>query len=85
VENNITLICTPMTFYSDKDEDACFEWLYKIKSISKMGGIGNELHLFIDQKKLSQDEIVDLLGIFRRYKFKNKKQLEQLKCIINMV
>ena len=69
-----------MRFYSKKDEDALFEWLYKIKSISKIEGIGKELHLSVDIDKLSKDDIKDFVGIFKRYKFKNHSQLQNLSC-----
>jgi hypothetical protein len=74
----ITLICTPLTFYSNKDEDALFEWLYNIECINKIQGIGRELHLDINISKLSNDDIYDFNGSFKRYKFKNYKQLQQL-------
>ncbi len=78
MKKHITLICTPLAFYSNKDEDALFEWLYKIKSIKKIQGIGRELYVDVDTSKVSYDEFCDFIGIFKRYKFKNYQQLEQL-------
>ena len=78
MKKNITLICTPLAFYSQKDEDALFEWFDKIKSIKKIQGVGRELYVDIDSSKLSYAEFCDFIGIFKRYKFKNYQQLEQL-------
>ena len=78
MKKDITLVCTPLTFYSHKDEDALFEWLDKIKSIKKIQGIGRDLHVDIDPSQLSYTDICDFIGIFKRYKFKNYNQLEQL-------
>ena len=35
MNEQITLICTPLKFYTDNDEALCFEWIEKIKSIKR--------------------------------------------------
>lgn len=81
MENKIVIICAPMHFYSYKDEDAFFEWLYAIKSITKIEGIGRELYVDIDPLMLSNEEVKDFFGFFKRYKLKNKTQLKKLVCV----
>ncbi len=64
------LICTPLRFYCQNDETVYFEWISKIKSIKNVQGIGRELHLTIDTNKISNQDLLDLMGLFARYKFK---------------
>lgn len=65
----VILICTPLTFYAQNDENAFFEWLQKIPCIEKYEGIGKELHLHIPKKEISDDNLLELFGIFQRYNF----------------
>lgn len=65
----ITLVCTPLKFHRGNDENMFFEWLDKIKCIKAVKGVGRELHLFIDSNIISDEELLDLMGLFTRYKF----------------
>lgn len=65
----VKLICTPLSFYTENDEEAFFSWLEKISCIEKYEGIGNELHLYVTSKNISIMELRDLIGIFDRYDF----------------
>jgi len=75
----IILVCSPLRFYTQTDESFLFKWLKKIKSIEKIEGIGNELHLHIKSNKISNENLLELIGIFDRYKFKS----DQLKVFKN--
>lgn len=75
MNSKITLICTPMRFYSHNDEELLFAWINKIPSISHVEGIGRELHMHIISNTIPNNELRDLIGIFQRYKF-DKKQLK---------
>jgi hypothetical protein len=75
---DIFIICTPLRFYSPYDEVVLFEWIKKIPCIKKVEGIGRALHLYISSP-VSNEEMRECIGLFRRYKFKNDKQLEQFK------
>lgn len=75
----IVLICTPLRFYTQNDEALLFEWIQKIKSIKNVKGIGKELHLFFASNQIPNDDLLDLIGVFDRYKFDNK----QLKVFAN--
>lgn len=72
----ITLICTPLKFYAPLDEDALFEWLNKIECIESYKGIGEELHIYLKTSSITRREAWNLRGVFKRYKFKNREQLE---------
>lgn len=74
----VILICTPLTFYVENDENAFFEWLNKISCIDKYQGIGRELHLHISSDNISDDELLELFGIFQRYNF-DQSQLKRFK------
>lgn len=80
---NVILVCTALRFYAPNDEVALFERLRKITCISEIKGVGKELHISIASSKISDDELRDLLGIFKRYNFENSKQLEVFKDVNN--
>ena len=79
MNNEIILICSPLRFYTQNDEQLCFDWIEKIKGIKKYEGVGRELHLHILSKDISNDDLLDLIGLFDRYKF----NADQLKVFMN--
>lgn len=66
-----------MKFYSPEDEELLFTWLDKIDCIKNYHGIGRELHVTIS-RPITFNEFRNFNGIFKRYKFKNPKQLKLL-------
>ena len=79
MNEQITLICTPLKFYTDNDEALCFEWIEKIKSINKYHGAGRALYLSVNSNNIPNKDLLDLIGLFDRYKFDNT----QLKVFMN--
>jgi hypothetical protein len=79
MDKEIVLKCIPLRFYTQNDEDICFEWIKKIKCIKKYVGVGRELHLYISSNNISNDNLLDLMGLFDRYKFDSS----QLKIFMN--
>lgn len=79
MNDSVTLILTPLNFYSAYDEDAMFEWLNKIKSVISYKGIGRELHVHIPSKTIPYLDLIELMGLFERYRY----SLEQLKVFMN--
>ncbi len=73
------LICKSVSYYSDNDEAAFFEWIKKIKSIKKFDGIGDELYLYLESKKIPIGDLRELFGLFERYNI----DLKQLKIFEN--
>jgi hypothetical protein len=60
--------CKRVKFFSTYDEDAFFEWLGKIKSIKNIKGHRDSILLTIDS--ISNEELYQLVALFRRYKVK---------------
>jgi hypothetical protein len=69
----IVLICTPLRFYTHDDEELCFQWIEKISCIEEYFGVGRELHLHIVSKNISTNDLLNLMGLFARYKFDTKQ------------
>lgn len=64
---SIILICTPLRFYSERDEDFFFAWLAEIECVSGIKGIGRELHVKIESEEIPEKDLKELFGLFRRY------------------
>lgn len=79
MDNRVTLILTPLIFYSAYDEDAMFEWLNKIKSVISYRGIGRELHVYVVSKNIPKLDLIELMGLFDRYGY----SIEPLKVFMN--
>ncbi len=72
--NKTILKCKSGPFYTLKDEDAFFEWIKKIECIEDVKGVGRELYFYIACDDLHDRDLIDLIGLFYRYK-KDMKQL----------
>lgn len=79
MQSKIIIVCAPLRFYTPLDEDNFFEWLKKIPCVEEVKGEGRELHVYVNSLKISHDDLLDLMGIFDRYKFDK----EQLKIFMN--
>ena len=63
-------------YYSRGDEDAFFEWLKRIKCVTKFEGSGTELRIHVRSKRISNQCLNELIGIFKRYTI-SMRQLAQ--------
>lgn len=79
MDNKIVLKCVPLRFYTQTDEEQYFTWIKKIKSIDTVEGFGRELHIIMKSNKISNQDLLEFIGLFRRYNF----DLEQLKIFMN--
>lgn len=79
MKEKIILICTPLRFYTQNDEALFFKWIKKIKSIEQFEGVGRALNLHVSSNKISNNDLLDLMGIFDRYKFDS----DQLQIFMN--
>lgn len=70
--NEVKLECPSITYCSQMDETAFFEWLKKIKGIKRMDGVREELNLYID-KPILDDDLRELIALFYRYKIDMKQ------------
>ncbi len=75
--NEMIVECKKVKFYASYDEDAFFEWLGKIKSIMNVKGKRDSIMLTITT--LSDDDLYNLVGLFRRYKIK----MENLEHVVH--
>lgn len=60
------------TFCSSIYEDLFFEWIKKIPSIIDYKGIGKNLFLYFNNKKIKFLDLRELLALFYRYKINMK-------------
>jgi hypothetical protein len=72
-------MCTSVRYYSPKDEDMFFEWISRIPCIIKWDGIRDELYLYVKAKKISNENLRELLALFYRYKI----DMKQLQIFLN--
>jgi hypothetical protein len=68
------LTCKSVWYYSQKDEDAFFEWIEKIECIESFEGVRDELYLNLIDCELEYEDMQDLIALFYRYKV-NMRQL----------
>jgi hypothetical protein len=79
MNNPIILICKRVHYYCHKDEDMFFEWISRIKCIVKWDGLRDELYLYVKTKRIGNENLRDLLGLFYRYKI----DMKQLQIFLN--
>jgi hypothetical protein len=72
----ITLVCKEVLFYSECDELSFFEWISKIRSVSKWSGKADEIHLYLPKSTISDKSLRELVALFYRYNI-DMRQLEQ--------
>lgn len=70
------LVCKGVLYYSLNDEAVFFEWIKKLKCIKQIGGVGDELLLYLRSRNVSSRCLRDLLALFFRYKV-DMTQLQQ--------
>ncbi len=73
------LLCKGVYYYSSHDEDAFFEWLKKISSITSMSFNLDELYLHFASDVIPDDDFREIIGLFYRYKI----DMKQLQVFIN--
>lgn len=79
MNEQVVLICAPLRFYTQNDESLCFKWIKKITCIKKIKGVGRELHLYIPSPAIPNSDLLELTGLFDRYRF----DASQLKVFMN--
>ncbi|MCE8163066.1 MAG: leucine--tRNA ligase [Candidatus Moeniiplasma glomeromycotorum] len=79
IVEGVELVCEKVIFHSQHDENAFFEWIYKIKCISRMKGMGDKDYLFVNKTKISDEDLRELIGLFYRYNI----DMSQLAVFLN--
>ncbi len=69
------LDCKHVRFLSLGDELSFFEWIKRIKCISRFEGVGFSVLLHIPRKDISDQSLRDLIALFHRYQIRNSSQL----------
>jgi hypothetical protein len=64
----VELVAKGLRWFSDYDEAAFFEWLKKIPCIETYKGQGKALHIEIDQDRLDDVCLREMLALFYRFK-----------------
>ncbi|MDR1670211.1 MAG: hypothetical protein LBR43_00595 [Spiroplasmataceae bacterium] len=75
----IRLVCKSVIFHSKIDDDLFFKWIKKIKCISEIEGKGDELYLYVNEEKVDERYLREILGLFCRYNI----DMKQLKLFLN--
>lgn len=78
MRNKLVLTC-PQRFFSQKDEDAFFNWIKQIPAIREYKGVYNQLDLFMKSKRISNRDLRELIALFYRYNI----DMKQLKVFLN--
>lgn len=73
MNSNNFLIGKKIKFYSQKDEEAFFEWIKRIECIERFEGAGDELYLYIASDKVHDFDLRELLALFYRYDIEMKQ------------
>lgn len=58
---------TSIEYYSQGDERAFFEWLDRIASVEKVGGVGTDLLLRISSTSVPDEDLRELIALVTRY------------------
>jgi len=64
----VVLQARQVRYYSAHDEALFFEWLDRTACISKYEGIGDTVHIHVDETQVGESELRELLAIFFRYR-----------------
>jgi len=73
------LVCKNVKYYSDFDKEGFFEWIDKIKAIVEIEKKDKELYLYFKSKRITDQDLRSLIGLFRRFKI----DMKQLKIFVN--
>lgn len=75
----LKLICDSVSYFSQGDETAFFNWLNSIESVVKVEGFGTELEVTVLSNNISDEELREFIAIFIRYGV----ELKQLRVFEN--
>ncbi len=75
MEKDIVISCKRVRYYTEIDEDYFFEWIDQISCICKIDGQHDELYLHLKTRQISDEEVKNLVALFKRYKIPAIKQL----------
>ncbi len=74
--DTLQLKATLVTFLSEGDEVAFFEWINKIQAVRKCQGIGDTIFIDVDNSSVDAHVVREFLALFFRYGI----DMQQLRC-----
>ncbi len=74
------IVCKRVRFWSQFDEEAFFAWAARIPGVSACRGVGDEIQLVIPRRRISQQALRELVGLFMRFDI---AQMDQLARFLN--
>lgn len=77
--NKKYLTCSSVTYYGLVDEELFFDWIKKITCIEDIKGSGWDLYLILAKDELNEDDLLEILSLFKRYKI----DMKQLRPFLN--
>ncbi|RQR33948.1 hypothetical protein DIE04_22680 [Burkholderia sp. Bp8994] len=70
---DLVLSAKRVWYYSECDESAFFEWLDKLPCVKRYEGELDVLSIYVDQAKVDESALRELLALFRRYAVEMKQ------------
>lgn len=61
------LVLKKVSFNSDMDEISFFRWIESIEPVLALRGFTDEYHLLMDETKIPDDSLRELIALFHRY------------------
>ncbi|MBO3036839.1 hypothetical protein J4764_09300 [Burkholderia pseudomallei] len=73
VTGDLVLSAKRVWYYSECDESAFFEWLDKLPCVKRYEGELDVLSIYVDEAKVDESALRELLALFRRYAVEMKQ------------
>ena len=73
VTGELVLSAKRVWYYSECDEAAFFEWLDKLPCVKRYEGELDVLNIYVDEAKVDESALRELLALFRRYAVEMKQ------------
>jgi hypothetical protein len=67
VTGELVLSAKRVWYHSEYDEAAFFEWLDKLPCVKRCEGELDVLYIYVDEAKVDEGALRELLALFRRY------------------
>jgi hypothetical protein len=79
MKDSISVLCNSLSYFSMYDEDMFFMWLRQIPCVLYYIGQGRGLTIYINSKHIPDNDILNLICLFKRYSIEDIEQLEFFK------
>lgn len=62
MSKEVVIICEPLRWYTQNDEEFVFTWFKRIKPIKKVKGIGTQLFLDFESNEISNQDLREIFS-----------------------